>query len=177
MFDSFVIVPPGDFRQVADRIVAAAADDPAVFRVRRGKDTLFFFGGEGLPLPDLWADELETTRRIEMVLTSLRISEISRVIHVRTLGYEASAEHLQRFLVWLLVAFSPCTVFDDESGEDLTEMAARYPSRLVFPNDEAEATKARSRAARGAAAVAPASPPPFALPSLPMPGVPQKRQS
>jgi hypothetical protein len=130
MIDSFTLVPAGDFRAALARLERRAGADPAMHVARVGAETYFYCCGDELVRRALRAHGGEAE------LAYVRASESAGILHVTTIGYEASVVHLHELLVWILAELGPCTVYDDASGEDISAHAARFPSSLLFDDVE-----------------------------------------
>jgi hypothetical protein len=151
MIDSFTIIPSGDFSRAEALIKEHAKSGATIMMTKRnGDDVLVFCGDEAARR----ALTLERAKRIQQLgdaagdveweLASLRICAEDGVVHVDTLGYEGSAEGLKTFVVWLLAEFAPCTVYEDQTGDDISHFAQRRPSRL-FVDVRGEETEAFPR--------------------------------
>ena len=112
MNGSFTIVPTGDFALIGNAIVARARrTGPNV--IVHGESVQIYFAG---------ATTVARTRKTHG-LACLRIVTTSGVIQIEPEGYEGSLPQLLGFVRWILDAFAPCRVYDDETGEDLTARA------------------------------------------------------
>ena len=181
MIDSFTIVPEGEFRRAAALVAQHAAADAGVLAMQAGRDAVFFFCGDELVRRALRvqvaAQSAPPPTIFEPELASLRVCEAAAVLHVDARGYEGSVEHLYQHLLWIFDKLAPCTVYDDETGADLTLSATRLPSSLLFSNDAPDSPRAEP--ADGAARVpisdlrdlrpVPSSGPPRAQSTLPPP--------
>jgi hypothetical protein len=113
----FTLVPT-DLLEVTRELVERAARDAAVVLLVERETELFFAGS-----PAVMANA-----RTGRGLACLRILGAG-VINVDTEGYEGSVKHLADYVAWLLKAH-PCRVFDDETGEELTQRALGNPRSL-----------------------------------------------
>lgn len=128
MTRSFTICP-GDFGAAARLIERTASHDPAIFVRKEGSDTCIYFGGD--------VDVLRAAVGGRGI-ACMRILPGPSVIHVDAEGYEASVQQLRRFFAGLVLAIKPFSLYDDESGDDLTWNAQRFPSRLFAAEPEFE---------------------------------------
>jgi hypothetical protein len=134
MIDLFTIVPGGEFDTAVRRLEERLAADPGVFATRSGADTIFFLCGE-----EFVRRALRTQGRTDnSQLASVTVCASAGVLSVSTLGYEGSVAHLHEVLTWILSELGPCRVYDDASGDDISAVATRFPSTLLFPSEDAE---------------------------------------
>jgi hypothetical protein len=129
MSQRFTIFPDRDFWTIAERVIRAAEANPTVAVIEEGGATCVYFAGD----PDVLADASELP---VPNLGCIRVLRSESAIQVDAEGYEGSAIQLSAFVRAMLRAIGPCKVFDDETGDDLTWQADRFPSRLLGPEPE-----------------------------------------
>lgn len=129
MSQRFTIVPTQTFWAAAEAVANAAATNPTVDVVEEGSDLCLYFAGD----PDVLVAAANNGRR---GLACLRIGRSTSAFHVDAEGYEGSAAQLGIFLRAMLRRLRPCKVYDDETGDDLSFRAERFPSRLIGPEPE-----------------------------------------
>jgi hypothetical protein len=171
VIDAFTIVPAGAFGEALARLDAHVAKDAGVLTVRSGADTAYYFAGD-----EFVRRALRTTREDPSELACVRAHVAAGVLHVSALGYEGSVAHLFAALAWILAELGPCAVYDDATGEDVSAIATRFPSTLLFPG--AEAVNDRSPPRSEIRSVRPDPPAELAgMIDVPMPGVRPSRTS
>lgn len=127
MSHSFTVVPKGNFWDISKRILRAAELDRAIRIVPQGPDTALFFCD---------APRVASESQDGQGLACVRLLTGSYVIHVDLEGYEGSVSHLERWYARSRPIFSPCTVYDDETGLDLTWDIERLPRKVFGPSPE-----------------------------------------
>lgn len=122
----FTITPGNDFYELAARLKARLLADPAVEVFENGPDVTACFAG------------VEAVRTVAMGargLATMRLLPGSCVIAVDLDGYELSAMHLAAYVRWIL-ADSPCRLFDDETGNELTWRVEACPETIFGAEPE-----------------------------------------
>jgi hypothetical protein len=121
------IAPAGSADVAFKRMAEAARSDSRVFVVDRGKL------GQWLAFsatPEMRADEerhfAERGRMTPGACVLWLSPELER-IQVNQECVDDSRRVMLEFVRWILREFAPCRVFDDDSGEELTEDVARNP--------------------------------------------------
>jgi hypothetical protein len=111
---SITLVPRCDFAAFSDITLALARVDSRI-RVARSPSgiALYFAGARAV------AREGDSEG-----LAMLRLCDDGRVAHVDLDGYEGSVQHLEQFLRALSPRCGGWKIWDDATGEDLTELAA-----------------------------------------------------
>lgn len=136
------ITPAGAYAQVVPAILARAAGDPDVVQLDRGPlgTWLVFLRG---------SDDMEAERQRVQVHQAMDQSDaILRILCEReggqvvrywlALSQEAepvTRQHMVEFVKWILREFAPCRVFDGQTSEDLSALAAQAPDEIFLFED------------------------------------------
>jgi hypothetical protein len=126
----YTITPAGDFAQVTRRIVEQAAQDPRILRLLHTTriHSVVFCG-----TPDEAAfqhQRFEQTGRISRVYGSIDCWPDPGHLVVDQACSDASRARLACFVRWILQAFAPCEIYDQDLRCDITAQVQADPDCL-----------------------------------------------
>ncbi len=136
------ITPSGAYEQVMPAIKARAAQDPEVVcvdRVHLGQWLAFLRGSES-PEEDrkrfLAGYTPYPSDAVLRILTQRKGDAVCKFWLELSQECEPTArQHMVEYVKWILKDFAPCRVYDSDTGENLSAVAAQNPDE-IFPFDD-----------------------------------------
>jgi len=124
----FVIEPRGGTGPSVREILAKASENPLVLTLEGKPGEIIVFCNSKEEL-DHQRQRFQETGTISSSLCTLTIDEFG--VRVNQECKEESRARMKGFVQWILSEFGPCQVLDDETGEDISELASR-DARVLF---------------------------------------------
>lgn len=131
MVEHFSIGPTGEYQDLVAAFGARAATDPLILHFDRGPIGHLFVFCPSAGLAEYERDRFEKTETVSSGLCALQMDEHG--ITVLPEGGDESYDLMADFVKWILRTFAPCRVFDDDTGEEITEQVSADPFFLFEP--------------------------------------------
>ena len=117
------VTPVSDYRLAREKITARAAADARVVHLTSGRLAEALVFCEDAAEAQETQEEYSQSETVSQRLALVRIGDNGFIVDQECV--EESREVMIDFVKWVLQSFAPCKVFDLETQEDLSDVAAK----------------------------------------------------